>query len=211
MRYKRPEFVYLGEKPAEGSIILSNHVGTEAPMSLEIYADFPIRMWGTHEMNSGLRKLYRYQTKVYYHEKKHWNIHAARLFCILAAPLTNIFYKGLNLISTYQDYRLKNTLNESLATIRDKKENIVIFPENSSQGYRDELLGFHGGFALLGEYLLRYGIDAPIYVSYFKRKEKKYIFSAPIPFSSLKAMHLDRKQIADYLLQKCNELGKKKI
>ena len=70
IRYKKPNFIYLGEKPSKGSIILSNHEGTDAPMSLEIYCDFPIRMWGTSEMNSGLKKLYAYQTKVYYHEKK---------------------------------------------------------------------------------------------------------------------------------------------
>ena len=35
-RYKEPEFIYLGEKPTESAIILSNHEGTDAPMSLEI-------------------------------------------------------------------------------------------------------------------------------------------------------------------------------
>ena len=37
----------------------------------------------------------------------------ARLFCLLASPLTFLFYKGLNLISTYKDSRLKITLEES--------------------------------------------------------------------------------------------------
>ena len=70
IRYKKSQFIYLGDKPTERSIILSNHVGTDGPLGLEIYADFPIRMWGAHEMNSGLKKLYKYQTEVYYHEKK---------------------------------------------------------------------------------------------------------------------------------------------
>lgn len=207
-RYKKPEFIYLGEKPTEGALILSNHVGTDAPMSLEIYVDFPIRMWGTHEMNSGLIKLYKYQTRVYYHEKKHWNLHVARLFCLLASPLTNLFYKGLKLISTYKDYRFKKTLEESLHVIRDKKENIVIFPEKSDEGYLDELQGFHEGFVTLADYLLKHGIDVPIYVSYFKLREKKYIFSKPIMFSDLKAQELDRNQIAEYLVNECNKLGK---
>src|SRR5690606_30231246 len=129
-RYKKPEFIYLGEKPKEGSIILSNHVGTDAPMSLEIYADFHLRMWGTHEMNSGLIKMYKYQSRVYYHEKKHWNLHLARLFCLIASPLTNLFYKGLKLISTYKDFRFKYTLEESLNVIKHTKENIVTFPKN---------------------------------------------------------------------------------
>lgn len=67
MRYKRPKFIYLGQKPTEHSLILSNHVGTEAPMSLEMYTDFPMRMWGTSQMNSGLIALYKYQSSVYFH------------------------------------------------------------------------------------------------------------------------------------------------
>jgi len=207
-RYKKPEFIYLGEKPSESAIILSNHVGTDAPMSLEIYADFPIRMWGTHEMNSGLIKMYKYQSRVYYHEKKHWNIHLARLFCLLASPLTNLFYKGLNLISTYKDYRFKQTLEESLTTIKDTKENIVIFPEKSDEGYLDELQGFHGGFVVLGDYLLKRGIDVDVYVSYFKLNERKYIFGHPIKFSKIKEMGLNRNEITEYLVNECNKLSK---
>ena len=87
-RYKEPRFIYLGEEFENGALILSNHEGTDSPMSLEIYCDKPIRMWGTGEMNSGLISLYKYQTRYYYHEKKHWNLHLARLFCLLASPLT---------------------------------------------------------------------------------------------------------------------------
>ena len=91
-RYKQPKFVYLGEEISTGGVILSNHEGTDAPMSLEIYCNKPLRMWGAHEMNSGLIKMYKYQTRVYYHEKKGWNLHLARLFCVIASPLTNLFY-----------------------------------------------------------------------------------------------------------------------
>ena len=72
-RYKKPTFIYLGEEITNSSIILSNHEGTDAPMALEIYLPKPVRMWGAHEMNSGLIKMYKYQSRVYYHEKKHWN------------------------------------------------------------------------------------------------------------------------------------------
>lgn len=56
MRYKRPAFVHLGEPFEYGSLILSNHEGTDAPMAFEIYHPHPIRMWGAYEMNSGLKK-----------------------------------------------------------------------------------------------------------------------------------------------------------
>lgn len=207
VRYKKPTFLYLGEKPSQSAIILSNHVGTEAPMSLEIYADFPLRMWGASEMNSGLVSLYKYQTRVYYHEKKKWNLHLARLFCLIASPLTNLFYKGLCLISTYRDFRFKITLNESLKVLKEDKENIVIFPEVSDEGYLDLLKGFHKGFSMLADMCLKQNMDVPIYVAYFKQSEMKYIFSAPFSYKELKEQFSNREDLAYFLVAECNKLG----
>ena len=206
--YPRSQFIYLGAKPTQRAIILSNHVGTDAPLTMEIYADYPIRLWGTNEMNSGLKKMYKYQSEVYYHLKKGWNLHLARLLCLLASPLTNLFYKGLQLISTYPDARLRNTLDETLVAIKNNGENIVIFPEDSSDGYCSELKGFHAGFVLLAEKCLQEGIDVPIYACYFKKKERQYIFDAPIYYSELKAQFGDRKAIAAHLCMRCNAMGK---
>lgn len=207
-RYKKTTFLFLGEKPKDNSIILSNHEGTDAPMSLEIYCDFPIRMWGASEMNSGLIPLYKYQTKVYYHEKKHWNLHLARLFCLLASPLTNLFYKGLNLISTYHDSRLRNTISQSVDAIVNRKENIVIFPEKSDEGYLSELKGFYAGYLILAQTLYKQDVDVNIYVSYFKKAEKVYIFSKPIKYSELKTTFSSREDMTTYLVNECNKLGK---
>lgn len=206
-RYKKPEFVFLGEKLSNGGVVLSNHEGTDAPMSLEIYAEAPIRFWGAHEMNSGLVKMYKYQTRVYYHEKKGWNIHLARLFCLLATPLTNLFYKGLNLISTYRDARFIKTVNQSLEVIK-QGDNIVIFPEDSSEGYKAELDGFYSGFAVFAEACLKKGIDLPIFVAYFQKQNLKYVFDAPVKYSELLKEYGDKKIIAKKLVERCNELGK---
>lgn len=206
-RYKEPRFIYLGEKIGKGGMILSNHEGTDAPMSLEIYLDAPITMWGAHEMNSGLVKMYKYQTRVYYHEKKHWNLHLARLFCLLASPLTNLFYKGLDLISTYKDARFKTTLKESIEALK-KGDNIVIFPEDSSDGYLDELKGFFAGFTMLGEVALKEGMDLPVYVTYFKKNERVYIIDSPVKYSTLKEKYGKREDVAKTLVERCNELGK---
>lgn len=207
VRYKKPRFIYLGEPFENGAVILSNHEGTDSPMSLEIYCDKPVRMWGAHEMNSGLVSLYKYQTKIYFHEKKHWNIHLARLFCLIASPLTHLFYAGFDLISTYRDVRLVKTLRESFEALKSG-DNIVIFPENSTNGYLSELEGFHEGFILLAEFCQKKKIDLPIYVSYFRKSDKTYIFDAPIQYSELSAKCKSRAQIAKYLCDRCNELGK---
>ena len=209
-RYKEPRFIYLGEPFDNGALILSNHEGTDSPMSLEIYCDKPIRMWGAAEMNSGVVSLYKYQTKVYYHEKKHWNIYLARIFCLLASPLTNLFYSGFDLISTYRDARVIKTVRESIAALKSG-DNIVIFPEDSTNGYLPELEGFHEGFVLLGEVALKQGLDLPIYVSYFCKSDCTYIFDAPVKFSELSEKYGSRAEIAKYLCNRCNELGKMKF
>ena len=209
-RYKQPKFVYLGEKFTNGGVILSNHEGTDAPMSLEIYCDAPLRMWGASEMNSGLIPMYKYQTRVYYHEKKGWNLHLARLFCLLASPLTNLFYKGLNLISTYRDGRFLKTIRESIKAI-EAGDNIVIYPEVSDNGYLEQLEGFHAGFALFAEACAKKGIDVPIYVTYFKKKERIYMVDKPVFWSDLKETGRSREAIVAKLLQRCNELGQMQV
>ena len=206
-RYKEPTFIYLGDKITTGALILSNHEGTDAPMSFEIYHEAPIRMWGAGEMNSGLIQLYKYQTRVYYHEKKHWNIHLARLFCLIASPLTYLFYSGLNLISTWHDARFAKTLRESIDAIKEGY-NIVVYPENSANGYLSELEGFHEGFVMLAEVCFRHGIDLSIYVTYFRRSDLVYIIDSPVTYSELVKNGASREEVARALCQRCNELGK---
>lgn len=208
IRYKNPKFIYLGQEISNGSIILSNHEGTDAPMSFEIYGNKPIRFWGSHEMNSGLIKMYKYQSKVYYHEKKHWNLFAARMFCLIASPLTNLFYKGLNLISTYPDGRFRNTIKESLTAINNG-ENVVIFPEKSTNGYQANLEGFYGGFVLFAETCKKRNIDLPIFVSYFNKDKKIYLIDEPIYYSELSNKYETKEEIANYLCDRCNALGEK--
>ena len=202
---KESEFVYLGDKITEPTIILSNHVGTAAPLAWELYGNLPFRFWGAHEMNSDLVKLYKYQTRVFYHEKKHWNLHLARLFCLIASPLTYMFYKGINLISTYQDIRFKTTVSESIKAL-DNGESIIIFPEISDKGYLDVLEGFHQGFTVLGSVLLREGKDLPITVAYYKKDEHRYIVDRPVLLSHIFRPGMSRQEIADTLCERCNRL-----
>lgn len=206
-RYKEPTYVYLGERIGDGGIILSNHEGTDAPMAIEMYLKRPVRMWGTAEMNSGLVKLYKYQTRVYYHEKKHWNLFLARLFCLLASPLTNMFYSGFDLISTYGDIRFVKTLRDSTEQI-ENGTNIVIFPEVSNEGYKPQLDGFHEGFTALADNCRRHGVDVPIYVTYYRKSDRLYIVDAPIMYSELTRNGASRADIAAMLCERCNEIGR---
>ena len=204
---KPSEFVYLGGELPEGTVIVSNHVGTAAPLALELYSGIPFRFWGAWQMNSGLISLYKYQTRVFYHEKKHWNLHLARLFCLIASPLTCMFYSGLNLISTYTDIRFRTTISQSMIAL-ENGHSLVIFPEDSTNGYLDELEGFHGGFLMMGEICLRHGVDFPVCVAYYKKSERKYIFDKPVMVSELLKDGKKRDEVAAELCERCNHLGR---
>ncbi len=205
---RKPKFLYLGGEPVEqGSIILSNHVGTSGPLTLELYLDTPFRFWGTYEMNGNLRSVYKYLSFTFYHQKKHWKLFWARLFCIIAAPLTFLFYRGLNLISTYKDMRFRHTLRESLETLK-KGHSLVIFPEDSSKGYFDTLTQYFEGFAVLGNLCLKKGLDPLVYNAYLKKKSKTYIFDKPIRFSELIKQYEDKQELSKYMCDRANELSK---
>lgn len=204
---KKPEFIYLGEKVSPGGIILSNHEGPKSPLSLELYGDVPARFWGAHEMNDNLISAYRYQTKIYYHQKQHWNLHLARLFCLVATPLTYMYYKGVNLISSYGDIRLRSTLTESLNTLIEG-HSVVIFPEKSDNGYLKELTGFYPGAALFFQYCQKNGINVPVHIAYLQRETRHYIFDAPTTVDELLALGLSKKELMQRLCDRCNELGR---
>lgn len=207
---RKTKVVYLGEPIKGGSIILSNHVGKTAPLAIELYLNTPFRFWGTYEMNEGLVSVYKYLSDVFYPIKMHWNKTCAKLFCLIAAPLTNMFYKGLNLISTYPDGRFKKTVTESVDTI-NLDRSIVLFPEDSTVGYFDVLKGYYGGFVVLANACYKKGIDVPIHVAYFKKQDRLFIVDKPIMYSELVKQGLTRDQIAEKLCNRANELKDLKL
>ncbi len=203
---RKPKFIFLGEKPKEACIILSNHAGASGPLKAELYFEQPFRLWGTYEMNSGLKAVYKYLSEIYYYQKHHWKKFWAKTFSIIAAPFANLFYKGLRLIPTYKDSRLRNTINESVKAINNK-EKIIIFPEDSSQGYFDKLTKFFAGFAFLAKTCYKQGKDLDIFVTYYKKEKNTFIFDKSVKYSSFLKRGLEGQQIADELCKRANELS----
>lgn len=205
---KKPsKFVYTADKIETPSIILSNHVSTSGPLSFQLYSGMKYRFWGAYQMNSGLKSMYRYQTRVFYHEKRGWNLTLARLYCLLASPLTNIIYGGLNLISTYPDVRFRKTIKESQKAIEEGKS-LVIFPEISDKGYLDELEGFHRGFVVFLRYMYNKGVDLPVVVTYYNKYNQVHMVGEKVLYSKLVEEYKTEEAICKALCDKCNELGK---
>lgn len=204
---REPKYIFLGDKAEAGSVILTNHVGPSAPMTNELYSDMPVRLWGAHEMNESFKSAYKYQTEIYYHQKKHWNLYLAKVLClILITPLTYMYYRGINLISSYGDVRFRKTLTESLETL-EKGHTVVIFPEKSDNGYFKVLTGFYPGAIMFLQYCKKNSLNPPVFVAYLNKETKQYIFDAPKTVDELLSLGLSRNELADMLCARCNELG----
>ena len=211
---RKPKFKFTGRAFSaneEPFIILSNHVGASAPIMYELYLDVPFRYWGAHEMTLGLKSAYRYLSTIYLHQKKHYPKVLAKIVAFIICPFVNLFYKGIDLIPTYTDPRFRKTIRESAADMENGK-NLVIFPENSSDGYHDVLSSFLAGFAFFSKVLLKKGRDVLIYCAYYRKKDRTVIVSDPVRFSKLcggDVDNVDIRRIAKELCDKTNALADK--
>ena len=203
----RTKFIYLGEKISEPSLLLSNHADISAPLGFELYMNVPLRMWGTYQMTKGYKSVKEYLTDVFL-KQKHPNYSNFR--CELSgfslSPLATWYYSGNTVIPTYPDVRFKETLRESLETI-DKGMSIVIFPEDSSEGYFEQLKFVFGGFAVLCERLYKNGIDLPLACCYYHREKHVCVVDNPIRYSVLRGETFDRNALAARMKKRINELA----
>ena len=206
---RRPAFKFEGEtfeENGEPFILLSNHVGAQAPLRYELYLNVPFRFWGTYEMIGGMKSAYHYLAEVFLLRKKHFPAFWAKTVAFVICPFVNLFYRGLRMIPTYTDGRFRLTLAESAEALGNG-ENLIIFPEDSSDGYHDELKSFFPGFVALAQILRNRGRDVPIFCSYYRKKDHTIIVSEPLRFSEISEINPDKYQIASLLCEKTNRLA----
>lgn len=207
--FSKPKFRFLKEEfPDEPIMLLSNHVGKKAPTRIELYYPREFRMWGTHEMGEGLKAVHHYLVVTFYHQKKHFPMWFAAIIGTLFAPFANAFYKGMRIIPTYQDYRFMSTIKWTLREYNAGRD-IVIYPEDSSKGYKDEIPKFYSGFAYFLEMAYRKGKDIPIFVAYYQKKKNTFVISEKMMYSELKKQYDNHDDLAEAMRVKMNELKEK--
>lgn len=200
-----------GKELAEKAIVLSNHSAKSGPPALDMYYPRFNVKWGAHEMFGNYRERRAYLKDILYIKKcKKNRFHAAFMATILAVFNPPV-YKGMKMIPTYTDYRLRQTIKDSIKVL-DANASIMIFPENSNDGYKEVLTEFFPGFVMLSEryYKLR-GEDLPIYPMYYHIKKRIMVIGEPVYMQELVKQGLDRYEIAEFFCQKVNDLFAKYI
>ena len=202
----KPKYKFTKEEfPDEPIVLLSNHVGKKAPSKIDLYYKRNFIMWGAHEMTEGLGSVQKYLTTTYYHDKHHLPKFFAWIVGTVLSPFVNARYRGMRILPTYRDQNFFLSLKLSVKEFEEGKD-IVIFPEDSSEGYKKDIEKFFSGFVSLLEVLLRKGHDTPVFVTYFNKKTNTFVVSEQMRYSELKETYNDKDDIAEALRAKMNSL-----
>lgn len=210
--YKRPRIEYLGgEEMPENCIIISNHCSMRGPMVMELYLPVFNIKWGAHEMLGNYKSRMRYLRDVYFRQKRGYNIVIATLLAGFEAFFSKWLYKGMKIIGTYPDARLVKTLGNSLTVLGDGAS-VLIFPENSNEGYKDELSEFFPGFVMLAEqYYRRNKKDIPICPIYYNAKRAVICVDKTYTIREFAEQGMKRGEIAEQFRLIVNNLYRKSL
>lgn len=206
--FKAKEVIRLTENIPEKAIVVSNHSAKKGPMALEFsYPAFNVK-WGAHEMLEDYKSRYKYLRNVLYIQKLGKKKFPATVKAAFEAIFSVFLYKGMKFIPTYTDMRFINTLRYSTQVL-DAGATVMIFPEDSSKGYFDELTYAFPGFVMLAEqYYKKTGEDVPVIPAYYYRKGSKVIIGKPLYVQELIKEGLSTDEITEKFKNEINSLYK---
>ena len=196
----------LIEELPDKAIIVSIHAAKKGPMSIAVsYPKFSV-MWGHHGMLGNYKERFYYLRNVLYIQKMHKNKFIATVKSLYEAIFSIYIYKGIKVIGTYADMRLISTVNNSI-NVLDEGANVIIFPEDSSDGYFDEIRSVFPGFVMLAEtYYRKRGEDVPVIPAYISMNKKRFIVGEPKYVHEMQNEGLSRQEIADKMKDEINSL-----
>ena len=208
---RRPVVIDLSAKLKGARLLIANHSAANGPFTLELYFPYKFRPWGAHEMCGPYMERWHYLYDVFYRQKLRFSKLKAFLIATPFAVISRFLYREAGLIPTYQDMRMKTAFTESLKAMSEDEENILIFPENSSDGYHDVLKEYHPGFVKLAKlFYKRVGRDVPICAVYYSGRQNRMVIDEPVYLHKLfadGALQTDR-QVAEYFKNRTNRLAK---
>lgn len=194
------------ENLPDKAIIVSIHAAKKGPMAISMtYPKFSA-MWGHHGMLGNYRERFSYLRNVLYIQKMHKNKFTATFKALYEAVFSIFIYKGMKIIGTYTDMRLLSTIRNSMGVL-DEGASVIIYPEDSSEGYFDEVRSAFPGFVMLAEtYYNKKGEDVPIIPAYISTKKKRFIVGEPKYVHEMQKSGLSRQEIADKMKDEINAL-----
>jgi len=185
---KKPKIIDFNQSLPKRVLFVGNHAATKGPLFLALYFPYSFAPWGTFEMTLSYKERFKYLYHVIYQKKLKMGKLVSFLLSFFFAIVSKFLYRNVNLIPTYKDGRLIKTFKES-RNVLNQDHSILVFPENSEDGYQDEMDTYYRGFLAFHRYYLNMEkIDLPIVPFYFDRKSKTILIGKPLQYKTLKSL-----------------------
>ena len=201
---KKVEF--LGEKFPKKCIIISNHHNKRGPMVYELCLPVKHATWGAYQMLGSYKMRFRYLRDVLYIQKNGMKKGKATFKALFEACFSLWVYRGMKILPSFPDARFRKTLQYSMQCL-DAGFAVSMYPEDSNQGYFEEMTHFFPGFVMLSEqYFKKYGEDLPVFPMYYSKKKKKIVVGNPLYVQDFVKQGLNRDEIAEKFRLEINQL-----
>ena len=200
------KFESMIEQLPDKAILPSIHAAKKGPISISVtYPKFHA-IWGHHSMLGGYIERFKYLRNVLYIQKLHKSKFKATFKATYEAFFSIFIYKGMKIVGTYTDMRFLQTVKNSMEILNDNAS-VFIFPEDSSEGYFDEIKDAFQGFVMLAiTYYQKYGEDVPLIPAYVSTEKKRLIVGKPRYAEELLREGKSKQEIADILKEDINAL-----
>ncbi len=205
--FRKPKIINLAGELPKKSIILANHSAKSGPPSLDLYYPVVCAKWGAYQMFGDFESRKAYLRDILYIKKCGKKPGFINSFKAGFMAIFNPFvYRGMRMMPTYPDGRFASTLRDSVKVL-DENMSVMVFPENSNEGYKDVLTEFFPGFVMLAEkYYRAKGEDVPVYPVYYSIKKRIMVIGKPLFVQDMVKEGLDRYQIAERFCKEVNQL-----
>ena len=204
--FKKPKIISLSGELPDKAIFVANHSAMFGPLVYNLHLPAHFAAWGAYPMLGNYKSRFHFLRDVYFMQKRHKSKFVATLLALLEAPFSPFFYKGLRVLASYDDVRFISTIHQSVHVL-DNDLGVMIFPENSNDGYHEVLTEFFAGFVELAKYYYKKrGEDVPIYPVYYHAKKKIMVIGEPQYLNDYTQRGLSRQQIADEFCHQVNDL-----
>ena len=198
--------VVLGEPLQDKCVYLANHANKMGPVMYDMFFPVYAVKWGAHQMLGKYAERKAYLRDVLYIQKNGMGKRRAAFKATFEAFFSKYIYKGLKFLPTYPDMRLAKTVKKSVDVLNDDTA-LMVFPEDSNEGYKDLMTSFFSGFVLIMEsYYKKNKEDVPVRCIYYHKKKRLIAASESFYLHDFTEKGLDRKGIAEFMKEKVNEL-----
>ncbi len=204
--------VNLNEDWTGKKIMIGNHSGAKGASVYRLSSpnEHNFMTWGAHQMIENYPSRWNYLYHVFYTQKLGFSKRRAFFSATSFAIVSKIIYRIAGILPIYYDFRFNKTIKHSFECF-DNNIDVLIFPEDSTEGYFDDLVGMTPGFLTLSKlYYKKYGVDLPIYPLYFNRHYMKIVIGKPLYLQELQKEH-SQEEILTIFMNEINQLNHKYI